>query len=114
MTWPIYGFFAAILTTQAFTLFTQTIHGRTLMALQDTIDAITAELVTVRERITTELDGLHQQIAAGVPAEQLDLSALQAAADALENITLEEGVDNATDSVKGDKPEAADLKDSKS
>ena len=63
------------------------------MSNQDVVDAVTAELGKVRIEITSQADGLRAKIAelqsqvdAGVPAEQLDLSGLQAAAQSLDDI----------------------------
>jgi hypothetical protein len=64
----------------------RSIHERIdLMAQieQSDIDAITAELASAETAIQGEVTALEQQIANGVPASQLDLSGLKAAADGI-------------------------------
>jgi prophage tail gpP-like protein len=61
------------------------------MSLQDTVDQITEELARAYGEIKAEIAQVQAQLdAANVPAEQVDLSALQAAADLLDGIVPDE------------------------
>ena len=56
------------------------------MSVADTIAAVVVQLDKSRGEIVSRIADLQAQIAAGVPAEQLDLSSLIAAAQALDDI----------------------------
>lgn len=56
------------------------------MSQQDAVDAVVAELGKAKTEIVGKIADLQAQIDAGVPAEQLDLSALTAAAQALDDV----------------------------
>jgi hypothetical protein len=67
------------------------------MSQQDIIDIITAELGKVYNEVTAQADGLNAviadlraQIAAGTPTAELNLSALEAAAQKLDDIVPDE------------------------
>ena len=77
---------AAVLLTQAFTLFAISAQGRQLMSQQTELDNLTAIVRKGTAEVVALVAALRDQIAAGVPAEQLDLSGLTAAAQALDDI----------------------------
>ena len=80
-------FVAAILAIQGFTLFATSAIGRQLMTTQDTINAIVTQLGKAKDEIVAKIADVQAQLdAASVPAEQVDLSALTAAAQALDDI----------------------------
>ncbi len=56
------------------------------MSQQDTIDAVVAQLANAKTEIIGRISELQDKIDAGVPAEQLDLTALTAAAQALDDV----------------------------
>jgi len=79
------GFIAFHLTETAYT------RRKIMSALQETVDQITAELARAYGEIKAEIAQVQAQLdAASVPAEQVDLSALQAAADMLDGIVPDE------------------------
>lgn len=57
-----------------------------MSAQQDIVDAVVAKLAHVKAEVIAKLTDLQTQIDAGVPAEQLDLTALTEAAQALDDI----------------------------
>ena len=71
----------------------------THMSSAETIAAVVTKLDKARGEIVGLVSALREQIAAGVPAEQLDLTALEAAAQALDDIVPDEApaVDPATE-----------------
>lgn len=77
---------AAVLLTQAFTLFAISAQGRQLMSQQTKLDNLTALVKKGTAEVVALVASLREQIAAGVPAEQLDLSGLTEAANALDAI----------------------------
>lgn len=56
------------------------------MSNQDTIAAVVVQLDKARQEILSRISELQDQVAAGVASQDLDLSALTAAAEALDNI----------------------------
>jgi len=56
------------------------------MSLQETVDNLTEELARAYGEIKAEIAQLQAQVEAAGVAEQVDFSALQAAADALDGI----------------------------
>jgi hypothetical protein len=89
---PVDHFFdAAILIAIGFTLIIQSTLGKH-MATQQQVDAVVAQLVKSREEILAAQRGLFDQIAAvqaqldAAEVETVDLSALSAAAQALDDI----------------------------
>lgn len=89
MTWIALLFIAAILTIQAFTLSATSTIGRHLMATQDIIDAVVAQLAKAKDEILTKIADLNAQIEAAGVAEQVDTSALTAAAQALDDVVVD-------------------------
>lgn len=77
---------AAVLLTQAFTLFAISAQGRQLMSQQAELDNLTALVKKGTAEVVGLVAALRDEIAAGVPAEQLDLTGLSAAAQALDDI----------------------------
>lgn len=88
-------FLAAILTIQGFTLFTTSAIGRHLMSTQDTINAVVAQLGKAKDEILTQIADLNAQIEAAGVTEQVDTTALTAAAQALDDINPDAPVDPA-------------------
>jgi len=61
--------------------------GRLYMSTQESIDAIVAQLGKAKDELLTEIADVKAQLeAASVPAETVDLTALTAAAQALDDI----------------------------
>lgn len=87
------GFIAAILAIQGFTLFTTSAIGRQLMSTQETIDAVVTQLGKAKDEIVTEIGKLNEQIAAAGVTDQVDTTALTAAAQALDDIVPDAPVD---------------------
>ena len=85
MTWMLF-LQAATLLILGFILFTLTTLERTVMSLQDTVDQITEELARAYGEIKAEIAQVQAQVDAAGATEQVDLTALQAAADALDGI----------------------------
>ena len=63
------------------------------MSAQDAVNVIVAQLDKAKTEIVGKVADLQAQIDNGVPAEQLDLSALVAAAQALDDIVPDAPVD---------------------
>lgn len=86
---------AATLAVSGFTLWviaylTITI-GRLAMSTQDSIDAIVVQLGKAKDEVVAKIADVQAQLdAAGVPAEQVDLTALTAAAQALDDVVADE------------------------
>jgi len=88
------GFIAAILAIQGFTLFTTSAIGRHLMTAQEDINAVVTQLGKAKDEIVAKIADVQAQLdAANVPAEQVDLTALNAAAQALDDIVPDAVVD---------------------
>lgn len=61
--------------------------GRLYMSTQESIDAVVAQLGKAKDELLAEIAGVKAQLeAASVPAETVDLTALTAAAQALDDI----------------------------
>ena len=94
-------FDAAILATLAFVLYQLITLGKATMTTQESIDAVVATLDKVYNEVTSQADALRAEIAdvqaqleaANVPAEQVDLSALAAAAEKLDDIVPDPAAD---------------------
>ena len=87
-------FIAAILTIQGFTLFTTSAIGRHLMTAQEDINAVVTQLGKAKDEIVAKIADVQAQLdAANVPAETVDLTALNAAAQALDDIVPDAVVD---------------------
>lgn len=82
MTWMLF-FQAVILAAVAYLIYTTERH---LMALQDVVDTLTEELARAYGEIKAEIAELKAQVEAAGVAEQVDFTALQTAAEALDNI----------------------------
>lgn len=87
----------AILLIQGFTLFTTSTLGHHLMSTQDTIDTIVATLAKAKSEIVNEIGKLNEQIAAAGVAEQVDTTALEAVAQALDDVVPDAPVDAPVD-----------------
>ena len=78
---------AATLFAIAFLCFTQSTLGKAIMSTQASVDAVVVQLGKAQVEITTRITEVQAQLdAAQVPAESVDLSALVAAAQALDDI----------------------------
>jgi hypothetical protein len=65
--------------------------GRLAMSTQDSIDAIVVQLGKAKDEVVAKIADVQAQLdAAGVPAEQVDLTALTAAAQALDDVVADE------------------------
>lgn len=88
-----YWFDAAILTALAFTILHLSSIGRQLMATQQDVDKLTAQVVKVGDEVKAaaaalkaELDDVKAQLAAAGASEKVDLTALAAAVQQLDDI----------------------------
>jgi cell division protein FtsB len=88
-----YWFDAALFAALAFAILQLSTIGRSLMSTQAAVDAVVAQLVKARGEIVAAKDqlvakivDLQNQLDAGVPAEQVDLSGLKAVAQSLDDI----------------------------
>jgi hypothetical protein len=89
-----YWFSAAILATQSFVIYQLSTLGGTMSDQQQSIDALTTQVDHVYTEVTAaavalnaRLDDLQAQIDAGVPAADLDLTALAAGIQKLDDLT---------------------------
>lgn len=82
----IWFFISAILATQAFTLYAVSSLGRHLMATQDTINAVVAQLGKAKDEILAKIADLNVQIADAGVEDVVDTSELTAVAQALDDI----------------------------
>ncbi len=62
------------------------LRGNALSAVQSVVDAVVAQLTKVRDEIVSKLDEVETQVVAAGVEDQVDLSGLQAIADALDAI----------------------------
>ncbi len=62
------------------------LRGNALSSVQSVVDAITAQLTKVRDEIVGQLDAVTSQVVEAGVEDQVDLSGLQAIADALDAI----------------------------
>ena len=85
MTWILVFQSATFAAIAALAYITSTL-GRNIMSLQDTVDQITEELARAYGEIKAEIAKVQAQVDAAGAGEQVDLTALQAAADALDGI----------------------------
>lgn len=78
---------AATLLAQAFSIF-QSLHleRQIMSSAQDAVDAVVARLGKAKDEIVAKIADVEAQLAAAGAADQVDLSALQAAAQALDDI----------------------------
>ena len=89
-----YFFDAAILAALSFAIYQSTTQGKAIMSQQAQIDALTTqvdnvytEVTTAAAALTARLAELQTQIDNGVPTEELDLTALAAGIQKLDDIT---------------------------
>jgi hypothetical protein len=65
--------------------------GRLIVSTQDSIDAIVVQLGKAKDEVVAKIADVQAQLdAAAVPAEVVDLSALSAAAQALDDVVADE------------------------
>jgi hypothetical protein len=89
-----YLFDSAILFTLFFLLYQLITLGRSLMSTQDNINAVVTQLGKAKDEIVAKIADVQAQLdAANVPAEVVDLSALNAAAQALDDVVPDEPAD---------------------
>ena len=95
-----FWFIAAILAALAYTMLQFVLIGRCLMATQADVDNLTAQVVKIGDEVksvhaalTVELAGLKAQLAAGVAPQDIDLSALAAAIQSVDDINADPVVD---------------------
>jgi DUF917 family protein len=88
-----YWFDAALFAALAFAILQLSTIGRSLMSTQAQVDAVVDQLVKARleivaakDQLVAKIVDLQNQLDAGVPAEQVDLSGLKAVAQTLDDI----------------------------
>jgi seryl-tRNA synthetase len=88
-----YWFDAALFAALAFAILQLSTIGRSLMSTQAAVDSVVTQLVKARGEIVAAKDqlvakivDLQNQLDAGVPAEDVDLSGLKAVAQSLDDI----------------------------
>jgi hypothetical protein len=88
-----YWFDAAMLAALSFAILQLTLQGRSIMSTQAAVDSVVAqlgkakgEIVAARDELVAKIVDLQNQLDAGVPAEQVDLSGLKAVAQSLDDI----------------------------
>ncbi len=88
-----YWFDAAMLAALSFAILQLTLQGRSIMSTQEAVDSVVAqlgkakgEIVAARDELIAKIVDLQNQLDAGVPAEQVDLSGLKAVAQSLDDI----------------------------
>lgn len=84
-----------------------------IMSQQDQINAVVAKLAKVetevvgtRDTLLDEIKALKDQIAAGIPAPELDLSGLTDVAQRLDDLTPDAEESTVLDDIKADEPAA--------
>jgi len=102
MTNLTYAFLTAILAYLAYQIWTLTTLERTVMSLQETVDQLTEKLAVAYGEIVAEIAELKAQVEAAGVAEQVDFTALQKAADALDNLVPDEQVEPKVEPIKRD------------
>jgi seryl-tRNA synthetase len=88
-----YWFNAALFAGLGFAILQLSTIGRSLMSTQAAVDSVVSqlgkakgEIVAAREELVAKIVDLQNQLDAGVPAEQVDLSGLKAVAQSLDDI----------------------------
>jgi hypothetical protein len=104
-----YWFDAALFAALAFAILQLSTIGRSLMSTQAQVDAVVDQLVKARSEIVAAKDqlvakivDLQNQLDAGVPAEQVDLSGLKAVAQSLDDIVPDAVVEEPTEEDEDD------------
>lgn len=89
----LYFFHAVTLAALSFAIYQLTAVGKAIMSTQDQVDALTtqvakvqAEVVAAKDVLVAQVVALQDQLANAGVAEQVDLSGLQAAVQALDDI----------------------------
>jgi len=84
---------ATVLAALGFLILQLSFQGRSIMSTQAAVDAVVdqlakakGEIVAARDELVAKIVDLQNQLDAGVPAEQVDLSGLKAVAQALDDI----------------------------
>ena len=84
---------AALFAGLGFAILQLSTIGRSLMSTQAAVDSVVSqlgkakgEIVAAREELVAKIVDLQNQLDAGVPAEQVDLSGLKAVAQSLDDI----------------------------
>lgn len=105
-----YFFDAAILLALSFTMLQLSTLGRSLMSTQSLVDTLIAqvekiytEVTVARDTLTAQLADVQAQLAAAGATEKVDLSALQSAIQALDDINpdpVDEPADDDADPVE--------------
>lgn len=92
--------FAAILAALSFTIYQTTTIGRQLMATQQEVDALTAQVIKIGDEVKTahavlvaELADVKAQLAAAGSADKVDLTGLTAAIQNVDDINPDPVVD---------------------
>lgn len=98
-----YWFNAALFAGLGFAILQLSTIGRSLMSTQAAVDTVVAqlgkakgEIVAARDELVAKIVDLQNQLDAGVPAEQVDLSGLKAVAQSLDDI-VPDAVDETED-----------------
>ena len=88
-----YWFDATILAALSFAILQLTFQGRSIMSTQAAVDSVVTqlgkakgEIVAARDELVAKIVDLQNQLDAGVPPEQVDLSGLKAVAQSLDDI----------------------------
>jgi hypothetical protein len=88
-----YWFTAAMFAALSFAILQLSTIGRSLMSTQAAVDSVVAqlgkakgEIVAAKDELVAKIVDLQNQLDAGVPAEQVDLSGLKAVAQSLDDI----------------------------
>ena len=83
---------AAILGALAFLLFNASTQARSIMSVQEVVDGLVEQVAKVKNELVTRLAELQLQVSAG---QEVDLSALSAAIQSLDDIVPDEDDDDA-------------------
>lgn len=83
------------------------IFGRFAMSTQEAVDKITAQIGKAQVELVNRIADVQAQLDAAGVAEQIDLSSLTAAAQALDDVVPDAPVNTPVDDVVADAPDAA-------
>lgn len=72
---------------------THHLEGTIMSSQQDAVNAVTAQIKKGTSEVLGRIAALQEQVDSGVPAEDLDLSGLTAAAQALDDIVVDAPVE---------------------
>lgn len=111
MTSYLYFFDAAMLGALSCVIYQSSTIGRSLMSLQDQVDALTAQVAKITAEVTAKQDALlahladvEAQLAAAGAAEDVDLSALKTAIQNLDDINPDAVVEPPVEVVVDEQP----------